>query len=94
MAGAAVVVGGTCERKKEKESARAAFTEASNAKRSLFRGRLLTVGVGVVVAAVGVGVVVGVLVAGGRALVAAVVAVALFFLVSWSDLVIFSLGVG
>jgi hypothetical protein len=37
----------------------------------------LTVGVGVVVAAVGVGVVVGVLVAGGRAVVAAVVAVAL-----------------
>jgi len=41
------------------------------------RGGLLTVGVGVVVAAVGVGVVVGVLVAGGRAVVAAVVAVAL-----------------
>lgn len=40
-------------------------------------GGLLAVGVGVVVAAVGVGVVVGVLVAGGRALVAAVVAVAL-----------------
>lgn len=38
----------------------------------------LTIGVGVVVAAVGVAVVVGVLVAGGRAVVAAVVGVALF----------------
>jgi hypothetical protein len=39
----------------------------------------LTIGVGVVVAAVGVAVVVGVLVAGGRAVVAAVVGVALLF---------------
>jgi hypothetical protein len=39
----------------------------------------LTIGVGVVVAAIGVAVVVGVLVAGGRAVVAAVVGVALLF---------------
>jgi hypothetical protein len=94
VAGAAVVVGGTCEGKELGSQFVIGFYRGRNGGRNsatpavqrqwrlLLLRRLsskLTIGVGVVVAAVGVAVVVGVLVAGGRALVAAVVAVALLF---------------